>query len=73
MFLHNWVDIFSAFVKIWVETDYDSLTIFGAAMTWFIWIYSRLIVFPQLIYYGILIYPYQKLFENYDQPNHIDK
>ena len=46
MFLHSWVDIWSPFTKIWVETHYSKMTIFGAAMTWIIWVYSRLIVFP---------------------------
>ena len=72
MFLHSWVDIWSPFTKIWVETHYGKLTIFGAAMTWIIWVYSRLIVFPQIIYYGILIYPYSKLYPNYNVPNHPD-
>ena len=46
MFLHSWVDIWSPFTKIWVETEYKNLTIIGASMTWIIWVYSRLFVFP---------------------------
>ena len=57
MFLHTWVDICGAFVKIWVETDCDNLTVLGAASTWIVWVYSRIIVFPQIIYFGILGYP----------------
>ena len=50
MFLHDWVDIWSPFTKIFVETPYDLLTGFGAFMTWSIWIYSRLYVYPQVVY-----------------------
>ena len=46
MFLHDWVDIWSPFAKIFVETPYDILTAIGAILTWTIWIYSRLYVFP---------------------------
>ena len=46
MFLHDWCDVWSPFTKIWVETNYDSLTVIGAVMTWTMWIWTRLIVFP---------------------------
>ena len=46
MFVHDWADIWSPFAKIWVETNYKNLTIFGAFMTWTVWVYSRLYVFP---------------------------
>ena len=66
MFLHDWVDIWSPFAKIWVETNYDKLTMLGAGLTWSIWIYSRLIVFPQIVYYGILVYPIQMMYPNFE-------
>ena len=65
MFLHDWVDIWSPFAKIFVETPYDILTAIGAILTWTIWIYSRLYVFPQIVYYGVLVYPIQMLYPNY--------
>ena len=65
MFLHDWVDIWSPFTKIFVETHYDKLTVLGAVNTWTIWIYSRLIVFPQIVYFGVLVYPIEKLYPNY--------
>ena len=46
MFLHDWCDIWSPFTKIWVETEYKKLTVIGAVMTWSLWIWTRLIVFP---------------------------
>ena len=65
MFLHDWCDIWSPFTKIWVETEYKKLTVIGAVMTWSLWIWTRLIVFPQIIYYGIHVYPNIMLFPNF--------
>jgi hypothetical protein len=72
MFLHDWADIWTPFVKIWVETTYKKMTIAGAAICWIVWVYSRLIVFPQIIYYGIHAYPKPTMYPNWQQEGHID-
>ena len=46
MYLHDWADIWTPFAKLWVETDYKNLCIFGGVMIWFTWTYTRLIIFP---------------------------
>ena len=73
MFLHDWSDIWSPFTKIWVETDYKKLTVFGAAMTWITWVYSRIIIFPQIIYFGVFCFPLDNAFPNWNTPGHLDK
>jgi len=72
MFLHDWADIWTPFCKIFVETTYKKMTVFGAAVCWFVWVYSRLIVFPQIIYFGIHAYPKPYIYPNWQQKDHLD-
>ena len=57
MYLHDWADIWTPFTKFWVDTPYKYTTIVSGVIIWSVWFYSRLIVFPQIIYWGVYIYP----------------
>jgi hypothetical protein len=71
MYLHDWADIPTAFTKAFIELKgKETLTwSFGASII-FIWLYSRLIVFPQVIYYGLQTYLPQEVFPHFQTPNH---
>ena len=52
MFLHDWADIFTSFVRCFSETTLTALTLtstFGMTVSW---AYTRLIIFPQVILYS---------------------
>ena len=59
MFLHDCGDIFMKISKIFVETNFKKSTVIIAIWTWLFWNYSRLYVFPQIIWYGVYEYPSQ--------------
>lgn len=52
LFLHDWADIPASFVKCASETRYSSTTALTFLACMFVWFYSRLLVFPYLIYIG---------------------
>lgn len=72
MFLHDWADIWTAFTKFWVDTPYKNITLVCGAIIWCSWFYSRLVVFPQVIYWGVYVYPIQVAFPNSNIDGHID-
>ena len=73
MFLHDWADIWTPFAKIFVELDMLVPALFGGVMIWTTWFWTRLVVFPQVIYYGIHIYPVKISYPNYLVEGHIDQ
>lgn len=50
MFLHDWADISTQFVRCFNETKYNGFALFWAVMMTISWGYTRLYVFPQVIY-----------------------
>lgn len=50
MFLHDWADIPTSLLQCFVETTYEKITIFSSVMMMLVWFYTRLIIFPQVIY-----------------------
>jgi hypothetical protein len=56
MYLHDWADIFTAFVRCFTETTFTPLSVLsviGMATSWF---YTRIYIFPQIIYAGCFKY-----------------
>lgn len=49
-FLHNWADVFVSFTRIWSESVYSRMTAYFFILAQIVWFYSRIYVFPQLIY-----------------------
>ena len=62
MFLHDWADIPTAVTKCFVETTFKKSTWIGGIIVLFLWAYSRLIVFPQIIYYCTYLPPLESTF-----------
>ena len=60
MYAHDISDVFGHFCKAASDTHFTTLKNFNAASLWFGWLYSRLIVFPWITYYGVLVVPYNK-------------
>lgn len=54
MFLHDWADIFTSFVRCFTETTLTPLSVVSALGMTISWFYTRLYVFPQLIYIGTI-------------------
>lgn len=50
MFLHDWADIPTAAVRCWTETKYTNIAVASAVSMAVVWLYSRLFIFPQIIY-----------------------
>lgn len=60
MYLHDWADIFAGLVRCFTETTFDFMSIIsviGMATSWF---FTRLYVFPQIIYYSCFKYDIYK-------------
>ena len=54
MFLHDWADITTSFMKAIYETEYNSIIYLNAFANLLIWGYSRLVAYPCLIFYGMI-------------------
>lgn len=50
MFLHDWADIPTGFTRCFSETTFTNLSILNAVLMLVSWLYTRLIIFPQVIY-----------------------
>lgn len=50
MFLHDWADIFTSFTRCFVETTITPLAVLSAGGMAVSWAYTRLFVFPFVIY-----------------------
>ena len=46
MFLHDWADIFTMFLRALVETDYKTSAFLASMGMMMSWAYTRLYVFP---------------------------
>jgi len=53
MFLHDWADIFSAYARAFSETRFKLMATVNVVLLALTWLYSRLIVFPQVLYWGL--------------------
>ena len=65
MFLHDWADIPTALTKTFVETTFKKATWLGGILVLFLWAYSRLVVFPQIVYFCAYLPPYDETFQLY--------
>jgi len=52
MFLHDWADVFTSFVRCFTETTLISFTLISAFGMTVSWAYTRLVIFPQIIFYA---------------------
>lgn len=50
MFMHDWADLPTMMVRIFVETSHTNIASFFAVLMALTWGYSRLVIFPQIIY-----------------------
>jgi hypothetical protein len=50
MYLHDWADIFTQFVRVFTETTFVLPTLLSAIGMTISWGYTRLYVFPQVIW-----------------------
>lgn len=50
MYLHDWADIFAALVRCFAETTFVAISLISVTGTTLAWFYTRLIIFPQIIY-----------------------
>ena len=53
-FLHNWADVVVSWTRVWAETEYKSSAGYSFVIAQIIWFYTRIYVFPQLIYASTL-------------------
>lgn len=53
-FLHNWADVVVSWTRVWAETEYKSIAGYSFVIAQIIWFYTRIYVFPQLIYASTL-------------------
>jgi hypothetical protein len=73
MFLHDWADISTAFIKCTIEIKYKELVWLSSIINVFVWGYSRLYVFPWVLYSGMYIYPEQDVYPNQYVEGHVDQ
>lgn len=52
MYLHDWADVFTSFVRCFTETTLTPLSVASALGMLLSWFYTRLWVFPQVIYWS---------------------
>lgn len=52
MYLHDWADIFASIIRCFTETTIHPITFFGAFGMVVSWFYTRIYMFPYLIYYS---------------------
>ena len=58
IFMHAWADIMVSFLKFLVESTYSKYLVYSVSiLTDFVWAYSRLYVYPMLIWYGMHVLP----------------
>ena len=61
MYLHDIADIFTSGVQCFTETTLDRLSVFSAIGMTLSWFYTRILVFPFVIYYtGIQKYYFEQ-------------
>ena len=60
VYVHDIADMFGHFGKAFSDTHFKLVKYFNAVSMWGAWLYSRLIVFPYITYYGELVIPYTK-------------
>ena len=56
MFLHDWADIPTPLIKAFNDTKFKAAMFISAFTNLLVWGYSRLYVYPQVIYYGQYLY-----------------
>lgn len=55
MFLHDWADIFTSFVRCFTETTLTTLSVLSAVGMTLSWFYTRIVVLPFIIYNACFI------------------
>ena len=60
IFLHDIADIFTSGIRCFSETNFKILSIISAIMMLFSWFYTRICVFPFVIYYSVFYEDYIK-------------
>ena len=73
MYLHDLVEPFLNLAKIFAETKaHKAVTMVSAALLWLVWGWSRIVVFPLIIYRGFIIEAPKQLYPNHDILTHLD-
>lgn len=52
MYLHDWADVFAGLVRCFTETTILPISVFAAIGMTLSWFYTRILVFPFIIYYA---------------------
>lgn len=55
MYLHDWADVPTSIIKCFSETIYVKINIFGITLMALLWMYTRLYLFPYVIYYVLSV------------------
>jgi hypothetical protein len=72
MFLHDWADIPTSLIKLVRQTNFKITTYIVCGINVVVWGYSRIYVFPQVIYYSFIVGPEQQIYPNWREPGDID-
>jgi hypothetical protein len=59
MFLHDWADVPTSFIKCFSETIFTRINVLGITCMALLWLYTRLYLFPYVIYYALSSDPYE--------------
>ena len=60
MFLHDWADVWTSVVRCFIETTLMNMTWFGITGMAITWIWTRIYMFPFVIYSGCFKYDMYK-------------
>jgi len=73
MYLHDLVEPLLNSSKIFAETKANKVvTMLSVVILWLVWGWSRIVVFPQIIYWGIYVEAPKQLYPNHNIESHID-
>jgi hypothetical protein len=74
MYMHDLVEPPLNISKIFAETKANKIvTMASVAVLWLVWGWSRIVVFPQIIYRGIYIEAPKQIYPNRDIESHLDR
>jgi len=72
LFIHDWADIPCSIVKIAIELEFEKPIWISAMANLFVWAWSRLFVFPQVIYFAQYIAFDEMVYPQAHVEGHID-
>jgi len=74
MYLHDLVEPLLNSSKIFAETKANKVvTMLSVVILWLVWGWSRIVVFPQIIYWGLYVEAPKQLYPNHNIESHIDQ